>query len=43
MQAPDAEWCVVDLETTGMDLGGHDRILEVAFVVLDAEGDPIEE
>lgn len=34
----DAGFAVVDLETTGFDARGHDRIVEVAIVCIDAQG-----
>ena len=37
------EWCVVDLETTGLYPGGHDRVVEIAVVVADSDGHPVSE
>ena len=37
------EWCVVDLETTGLYPGRHDRVVEIAVVIANSAGNPIRE
>lgn len=37
------EWCVVDLETTGIYPNGTDRVVEIALVVIDDSGNHLEE
>jgi DNA polymerase III epsilon subunit-like protein len=37
------EWCVVDLETSGLYPSGHDRVIEIGLVVVDGHGEPISE
>ena len=39
----DAEYVVVDVETTGCYPGGHDRIVETGMVGLDPEGSVVDE
>jgi len=39
----DAEYVVVDVETTGYYPGGHDRIVEIGMVGLDPEGSVVDE
>lgn len=36
-------FAVLDLETTGLFPGGHDRIIEIAIVVLGSDAEPLEE
>ena len=38
-----AEWCVVDLETTGLFPSRSNRVIEIALVAVSPDGEPVDE